>query len=92
MLNIFNNWYANQSTSTDDKSFQLNIFCTQTKEKQIIHIKKKWSMDMIKSAWEQNFEQLLYQLDSDTKKLARKLKKKQNKIIKKGKFQTWSKQ
>ena len=30
---------------------------------------------MIESIWEQNFDQLLYQLDPNTKKLAKKLEK-----------------
>ena len=34
------------------------------------------SIDQIESVWEQNLGQLVYQLDPDTKKLARKLKKK----------------
>ena len=35
--------------------------------------------NMIKGTWEQNLGQLLYQLDPDTKKIARKLEKKHKK-------------
>ena len=44
--------------------------------KQHPHFPWRQPVDMIESAWERNLEQLLYQLNSDTKKLSKKLEKK----------------
>ena len=40
-------------------------------------------MNMIKSTWEQNLRHIPYQLNPNTKKVAKKLEKKQKKIMKK---------